>query len=168
MIKNKLLHALKYFLNLTIIFFPGKTFRKFRNFLWTIQGYKIDSSANILPTAKIICGNIFIGKKTFIGEEVLITGGNIIIEDNCDIAPRVTIHAGTHEISNNKRRAGKSFYGNIIIGAGTWIGTCSTIINGARIGKGVIIAAGSVVVKGEYPDNTLIGGTPAKILKHLD
>lgn len=168
MIKKKLLNAIRYFLSLIIIFFPGKAFRKFRNYLWNIQGYNIDNSANILPTAKIICGDVFIGKKTFIGEEVLITGGNIIIEENCDIAPRVTIHAGSHRISNHLRRAGESFYGNITIGAGTWIGTCSTIIDGAKIGKGVIIASGSLVTKGEYPDNTLIGGIPAKILKYLD
>lgn len=158
----------RYFAKFFIILFPGKFFRKFRNFLWQLQGFEIDSSANLMPDVKILCGNIYIGKNTFIGEEVLITGGEIDIGDNCDIAPRVTIHAGSHEIADFNRRAGKSYYGSIKIGKGVWIGTSSTIIDGAKIGNGVIVAAGSLVLKGDYPDNVLIGGVPAKMIKKID
>jgi acetyltransferase-like isoleucine patch superfamily enzyme len=165
---KKLFILFKYFLNFIIVLFPGKTFKKFRNSLWNLQGYKIDSTANIMPSVKIICGEISIGEDTFIGEEVMITGGIIRIDNKCDIAPRVTIHAGSHKISDFKRRAGEPLYGAINIGEGTWVGASSTIINGARIGKGVIVAAGSVVIKGDYPDNTLIGGSPAKIIKYFD
>jgi acetyltransferase-like isoleucine patch superfamily enzyme len=104
---------------------------------------------------------------TFIGDYVLITGGSIAIGNNCDIAPRCVIHAGSHELGLRNRRAGKIYAGTIEIGDGTWIGTNATILAGAKIGKGVIVAAGAVVIAGEYPDDILLAGTPAKIKKKL-
>lgn len=121
-----------------------------------------------MPTATLICGDITIGQTTFVDDEVMITGGVIKIGARCDIAPRVVIHAGSHEIGNNYRRAGASYSGNIVIGDGTWIGTGSVILDGVRIGKGNLVAAGSVVVSGEYPDNCLLAGVPAQIKKYFD
>jgi len=147
---------------------PGSPLRLIRNKIWSAVGVKISSSANIMPTAVFLCGDICVGEYTFIGEEVMITGGEIIIQDKCDIAPRVIIHAGSHKISTKDRRAGTSYYGNIKIGSGTWIGTGCVIIDGVEIGNGTIVAAGSVVIKGVYPDNCLLAGNPAKIIKYLD
>jgi len=148
--------------------FPGAPFRKLRNALWRAVGFHVDNTANILPTATLICGDITIEQETFIGDEVMITGGNIKIGARCDIAPRVVIHAGSHEIGNNFRRAGESYGGNIVIGDGTWIGTGAVILDGARIGNGALVAAGSVVESGEYPDNCLLAGVPAEIKKYFD
>lgn len=49
---------------------------------------------------------------------------------------------------------------------GTWIGSCSLILPGVHIGKGVIIAAGSVVTK-DCEDNCLYAGNPAKLVRRL-
>lgn len=57
------------------------------------------------------------------------------------------------------------YYG-INVGEGTWIGGRSTILPGVNIGKGCIIAAGSVATK-DVPDNTMVGGVPAKQIKNL-
>lgn len=143
----------RYYMQYVVRCFPGSPFRKLRNALWRSVGFHVDSTANIMPTATLICGDITIGQTTFVGDEVMITGGVIKIGARCDIAPRVVIHAGSHEIGNNYRRAGASYSGNIVIGDGTWIGTGSVILDGVRIGKGNLVAAGSVVVSGEYPDN---------------
>jgi carbonic anhydrase/acetyltransferase-like protein (isoleucine patch superfamily) len=55
------------------------------------------------------------------------------------------------------------------IGAGSLIGIQSVILNNAKIGKNCIVGAGSVVTEGkEFPDNSLIIGSPAKVVRTLD
>ena len=54
--------------------------------------------------------------------------------------------------------------GEIIIGNDVWIGTQCVILSGARIGNGAIVAANSVV-KGEIPPYSIVGGSPAKVIK---
>lgn len=55
------------------------------------------------------------------------------------------------------------------IGDGSLIGIQSVILNKAKIGKGCIVGAGSVVTEGkEFPDHSLIIGSPAKVVRQLD
>ncbi len=53
----------------------------------------------------------------------------------------------------------------ITIGEGCFIGSNVIILKGTELGKNVVVGAGSVV-SGVFPDNVIIGGVPAKILKH--
>jgi acetyltransferase-like isoleucine patch superfamily enzyme len=55
----------------------------------------------------------------------------------------------------------------ISIGDDVWIGANCTILKGARIGNGCIVATGAVVLGGDYPDRSLIAGNPAKAVKTL-
>jgi acetyltransferase-like isoleucine patch superfamily enzyme len=55
--------------------------------------------------------------------------------------------------------------GPIIIEDEVWIGTRAVILSGVRIGKGAIIAAGSVVTK-NVPPYTIFGGNPARLIKN--
>ena len=50
------------------------------------------------------------------------------------------------------------------IGNDVWIGQGTKLLNGIKIGNGAIIAAGSIVVK-DVPSYSIVGGTPAKIIK---
>ena len=55
------------------------------------------------------------------------------------------------------------------IGDGSLIGIQAVVLNGARIGRNCIVGAGSVVTEGkEFPDNSLIIGAPAKVVRTLD
>jgi carbonic anhydrase/acetyltransferase-like protein (isoleucine patch superfamily) len=55
------------------------------------------------------------------------------------------------------------------IGDGSLIGIQAVVLNGVRIGKNCIVGAGSVVTEGkEFPDNSLIIGSPAKVVRTLD
>lgn len=54
--------------------------------------------------------------------------------------------------------------GNIYIDDDVWIGFGSTIMSGVSIGKGAVIAAGSVVTK-NVPAYAIVGGIPAKVIK---
>lgn len=57
-------------------------------------------------------------------------------------------------------------FGKIKIGNNVYIGNCSLILPGVKVGNNVIIGAGSVVTK-SIPDNVVIGGNPAKIIRSI-
>jgi len=158
----------RYLLGPAVRLFPGSPFRKFRNFIWRLGGYDVAYTANLMPTVRLVYGDIQIGGHAFLGEEVLVTGGSVFIGENCDIAPRVIIHAGTHELGGSKRRAGEAYAGKILIGNGTWIGTSATILSGVTLGTGCLVAAGSLVKAGEYPSDVLIAGVPAKVEREFE
>lgn len=52
------------------------------------------------------------------------------------------------------------------IGNNCWIGAKTTILDGTIIGNHCVVAAGAVV-KGIFPDNVIIGGVPARIIKEI-
>ena len=54
-----------------------------------------------------------------------------------------------------------------MIGNGTWIGGRSTICNNSTVGNGCVVAACACVVH-DVPDNTLVGGVPAKVIRNLE
>ena len=54
----------------------------------------------------------------------------------------------------------------IRIGKSVWIGSNATILPGVTIGNGAIVAAGAVVTK-DVPENTIVGGVPAKIIRRI-
>ena len=54
------------------------------------------------------------------------------------------------------------------IGDGSLIGIQAVVLNGARIGRNCLVGAGSLVTEGkEFPDNSLIMGAPAKVVREL-
>jgi acetyltransferase-like isoleucine patch superfamily enzyme len=55
----------------------------------------------------------------------------------------------------------------ISIGDDVWIGANSTILKGVEIGAGCIVAAGSVVTAGVYPERSLLAGNPAQVIRSL-
>lgn len=55
------------------------------------------------------------------------------------------------------------------IGDGTLVGINAVVLNGARIGKGCLIGANALVTEGtEVPDGSMVLGSPAKVVRHLD
>jgi len=84
------------------------------------------------------------------------------------------LYCGAHSLDANKRFGTRpdgskyliTYTKPITIGNDVWIGGNVTIIGGVTIGNNVIIAAGAVVVK-DVPDNTVVGGVPAKAIESL-
>lgn len=90
-----------------------------------------------------------------IGDNVLI-GGNCKIIDN-DFHPLQASQRIDQKVEDIKKRP-------IIIGDGCFIGANSIILKGTRLGKNCVVGAGSVV-SGSFPNNVIIAGNPAKIIK---
>ena len=54
------------------------------------------------------------------------------------------------------------------VGDGSLIGIQAIVLNGAKIGRGCLVGAGAVVTEGkEFPDNSLILGSPAKVVREI-
>lgn len=94
-------------------------------------------------------------------------GDDIIIEENCNIAMNVHFINGTHEIGDNKRRAGKGITKKIVVKSGAWIGADTIIMPGVTIGNGVVVGAGSLVTK-DLEDNAIYLGRPASLYRKLE
>ena len=107
--------------------------------------------------------NVGMGEFAYIGG-----GGGTSIGADTIIGQYLSIHPENHNFSDkNKliRNQGVTRIG-VIIGENCWIGSKVTILDGVEIGNNCVIAAGSVVTK-SFPNNSLIGGVPAKVLKSL-
>lgn len=86
-----------------------------------------------------------------------------------DIGNHVQITAGTKFFTHGaawvlrEKYPEVDFFGKIKIGDNVYIGNNALILAGVTIGSNVIIAAGAVITK-SIPDNSIVGGNPAKII----
>ncbi|MCH4009137.1 sugar O-acetyltransferase [Companilactobacillus sp.] len=113
--------------------------------------------------------DVFINGNCFFQDSNLITLGNRVI-----IAPDTKFYCGEYSLDANQRfgvredgsRYLVTYTEPISVGNDVWIGGNVTIIGGVHIGNNVIVGAGAVVTK-DVPDNSVVGGVPAKIIKQL-
>lgn len=91
----------------------------------------------------------------------------IEIEDNVLMGCNVQIFdSDFHAIHPNKRNSGTHSCKNVLIKKNVFIGNNVIILKGVTIGENSIVSAGSVVSQ-SFPDNVIIGGNPAKIVKEI-
>ncbi len=116
-------------------------------------------------------GKIVIGKNCGISGSTVYSWDSITIGDNTRVGANCKIvdndfhpleleyrHKGLNEEYTRRKP--------IIIGNDCFIGMNSIILKGTTLGNNVIVGAGSVV-HGTFPDNVIIAGNPAKIVKYL-
>lgn len=110
-----------------------------------------------------IGNNSGVGKFTEFG-----SSGGIVIGDDVIMGSYVSFHSENHNFNNSNkliREQGVTSTG-IKLGNNIWVGAKVTFLDGCEIGDNCVIAAGAVV-KGVFPNNVIIGGVPAKILKNI-
>ena len=137
--------------------------------------YNFDITAEIRPGAYVVgCSQISIGKNVVIRPETQLHGEtatleiSIIIEDDVLIGSGVHIYVENHNFSDPDTPIyyqGHSQAKKVIIKRGAWIGANVIILPGVEIGKNAIIGAGSVVTK-NIPDNVIVAGNPAKLIRN--
>ena len=123
----------------------------------------------IAKTFNCDCGkNIFIGND-FTGNHnlTILDIREVYIGNNVMIGPNTLITTVGHPLSPKGRRQYHAFAQPVRIGNDVWIGGNVTILPGVTIGNNVVVAAGAVVTK-DVPDNTLVGGVPARKIKEIE
>lgn len=138
-----------------------------RNLLGKITDSEIDESTTVFTPLYINYGrHTKIGKNVFINFDcTFLDLGGITIEDDVLIAPKVSLLSEGHPVSSQNRHS--LVPGHIHIKKNAWIGAGATILPGVTIGENAIVAAGAVVSK-DVPDNAIVGGIPAKIIKTIE
>ena len=115
--------------------------------------------------------SIVLEDNVFIQQNLHLTCANRIkIGANTAIAPNVTITDihHPHEDISQPPELQKLEYLDVEIGSNCKIYNNAVILPGVKLGHHNIVAANTVVLKGEYPDYCVIGGIPGKVLKQYD
>jgi acetyltransferase-like isoleucine patch superfamily enzyme len=109
-------------------------------------------------------GLLEVGENTRLNGPTISATHEVRIGKHCRIAPHVIIMDGDFHDVNDRLSEGKKQ--SIIIEDHAWVATRAMVLKGVRIGKGAVVAAGSVVTK-DVPDYTVVAGVPARIVKTL-
>lgn len=119
--------------------------------------------------------HISFGDNDFVNNDCDFQDSNLIsLGDRVIIGPDTKLYCGSHSLDATKRFGTRgngekyliSVTSPITIGDDVWIGGNVTIIGGVEIGSNVVIAAGAVVTK-DIPDNSIVGGVPAHLIREL-
>jgi phenylacetic acid degradation protein len=142
--------------------------------LYEFNGHRpvVDPSSFVHPQAAVT-GNVFIGKKVYIGPGAAIRGdwGRIIIEDGCNVQENCTIHMFP-EVTVWLKEGAHIGHGAIVhgavIGRNCLIGMNSVIMDNVEIGDECIVGALTFIKAGEkIPRRSVVAGNPAKIIKEV-
>jgi acetyltransferase-like isoleucine patch superfamily enzyme len=159
-----------YFINFIFKFLPPTRLFRIKCNLLRWAGGEVSLTARIVSSVRIYTtGRVVIGDDTWLGHEVMMTGGDGLIEigSKCDVGPRVVFASGTHEIDAlSDRVAGLGYSMPIKVSDGVWIGVGAIILGGVTIGRSAVVAAGAVVNK-DVPPFSLVAGVPARIVRNL-
>ena len=128
---------------------------------WVADSAQVIGAVELAPNASVWFGAVIRGDT-----ETIRVGRNSNIQDlsvlHADIGMPLTI-------GDNVTVGHQVMLHGCTIGDGSLIGIQSVVLNGAKIGRNCIVGAGSVVTEGkEFPDNSLIFGSPAKLVRTLD
>ncbi len=145
---------------------PYKLGRFLRNSIYRLFFKRVGNNVNFMegiiikyPSEIELGNNITINQGCFIvGKGGLVFGNNIMIGADCKI---VTTTHNSFTREKPMRDQGMSFE-KITIGDDVWFGFNVVVLNGCKIGNGVILAAGCVLTTKHVEDYTIWGGVPAK------
>ena len=129
----------------------------------------VGANPNVLPGFRCDYGlNIHVGDEFLANYNVTILDiSPVRMGDNVWIGPNTLITSVGHPITPKGRRQHLGISKPVTIGNDVWIGGNCTILPGVTIGSNVVVAAGAVVSK-DVPDNCVVGGVPAKVIKEIE
>lgn len=137
----------------------------------TLIGPNVALTAGMSGSQKMLSSPVVtIGKKCIIGRGSHIIGHwSIVLGDEIQTGPYVYITDQNHSYEDPHAPVGwqPPTEGAVSIGSGSWLGANVVILPGTTLGPNTVVAAGAVV-RGEFPGHVVLGGVPAKVLRHYD
>lgn len=134
---------------------------------------QIDDSAYTADSATII-GKVVLAKDVSVWPQAVLRGDNgerIQVGQRSNIQDGAILHTDpgfTLSIGEDVSVGHQAMLHGCSVGSGTLIGIQAVILNGASIGQNCLVGAGAVVTERKvFPDNSLIVGAPAKVLREL-
>ena len=126
---------------------------------------KLDDVRILTPFICDFGNRVTFGKNVFINHSAILSAsGGIVFEDGVMAAPGLRIATINHDMY---ARHTTYTYGKVTVKKNAWLGMNVTICPSVTIGENAVVAAGAVVTK-DVPDNAVVGGIPAKVIKMLD
>jgi carbonic anhydrase/acetyltransferase-like protein (isoleucine patch superfamily) len=133
---------------------------------------EIDASAYVAESANLI-GKVTLEANASVWFGATLRGDNerITIGANSNVQEGTVMHTDMGYplvLGKNVTVGHQAMLHGCTIGDGTLVGIQAVVLNGAKIGKGCLIGAGALVTEGkEFPDRSLILGSPAKVARTL-
>ncbi|MDQ2661452.1 MAG: sugar O-acetyltransferase [Actinomycetota bacterium] len=90
--------------------------------------------------------------------------GGVVIGDDCLIGHNTVLATLNHDLAPSRRA--DMHPAPIVIGRNVWIGANVTVLPGVTIGDNAVVAAASVVKK-DVPENSVVVGSPARVVRSL-
>jgi acetyltransferase-like isoleucine patch superfamily enzyme len=112
-------------------------------------------------------GEVHIGAKSVLGQECTISAfQHVSIGRECVIADRVMLIDFDHGVVEVERpiREQGIYKRDVRVGSNVWVGYGASILRGVTVGDNAIIGTSTVVTK-DIPDNAVVGGVPARVLR---
>lgn len=137
----------------------------YNKYLEELFDRKLDDVRILTPFTCDFGNRVKFGKNVFINHSAILSAsGGIEFEDGVMAAPGLKIATINHDMYE---RHTKYTYGKVTIKKNAWLGIGVTICPGVTVGENAVVGAGAVVTK-DVPDNAVVGGVPAKVIKMLD
>lgn len=132
-----------------------------------LTGRDVPTGFALFPPFNTDCGkNIHLSENVFINSGCKFQDqGGIYIGKRALIGHNVVLATLNHPLEPSKRSCMDP--APIRIEDDVWIGSGAIVLPGVTIGRGAVVAAGAVVTKDVAP-MTVVGGTPAKLIKHIE
>jgi maltose O-acetyltransferase len=152
---------------------PHNSLSRVRTALYRMGGLEIGAGTLILGKLTLtadrsLTNMLTIGRGSRINSPLYADlNGPIEIGNHVAIGHHVVMITTNHDTSNPLDRSGAAKIDKIVIEDGAWIGARSTILPGVTIGRGAVVAAGSMVAQ-SVPANKVAGGVPARSFKSVD
>jgi carbonic anhydrase/acetyltransferase-like protein (isoleucine patch superfamily) len=133
---------------------------------------QVPESAWVADEAQVV-GRVTLGERCSVWFGAVLRGDTEFIQlgDESNVQDNSVLHAdqGLPLVIGSRVTVGhRVVLHGCTIGDETLIGIGATVLNGARIGKNCLVGAGSLVTEGkEFPDGSLIMGSPAKVVRPL-
>lgn len=111
--------------------------------------------------------NIFVGENFMANFNfTVLDEATVTIGNNAFIGPNVSIFTACHPLNAAERDRNVQWAEPVTIGHSVWIGGGAVILPGVTVGNNVVIGAGAVVTR-PVPDNCVVAGNPARIIKQI-